>query len=259
MNNKWEILLEYCSLAEVRDQTVNYQSSFTNLYTTMQSLVSRADQCMSDHTDFNKAKDEFDEWYQIAHDTVQDSSNPNGTAQVVKQRLELIKNVSSRMTEGQHLLNCTSEALAKVLTTTEAPQQVEMKTALSNMRKNVDQLTINMGKELSAMKNSVQRWDIYNEALEEINTWLSDTEDNIKETPDSKGQLGEMKTSSQRFKYIAEELKKKQEAMEKLKKEARELSTMSNDESIYQQFIEVEVRLDQNYKRCQEIKGFTEK
>ena len=27
---------------------------------------------------------------------------------------------------------------------------------------------------------------------------------------------------------------------------------MSNDESIYQQFIEVEVRLDQNYKRCQE-------
>ena len=225
----------------------------------MQSLVSRADQCMSDHTDFNKAKDEFDEWYQIAHGTVQDSSNPNGTAQVVKQRLELIKNVSSRMTEGQHLLNCTSEALAKVLTTTEEPQQVEMKTALSNMRKNVDQLTINMGKELSTMKNSVQRWDIYNEALEEINTWLSDTEDNIKETPDSKGQLGEMKTSSQRFKYIAEELKKKQEAMEKLKKEARELSTMSNDESIYQQFIEVEVRLDQNYKRCQEIKGFIEK
>ena len=109
------------------------------------------------------------------------------------------------------------------------------------------------------MKNSVQRWDIYNEALEEINTWLSDTEDNIKETPDSKGQLGEMKTSSQRFKYIAEELKKKQEAMEKLKKEARELSTMSNDESIYQQFIEVEVRLDQNYKRCQELKEFIEK
>merc|ERR1719192_2243119 len=54
MNDKCEILMEYCSLPEVRDQTVNYQSSFTNLYTSMQSLVSRAEECMSDHTDFNK-------------------------------------------------------------------------------------------------------------------------------------------------------------------------------------------------------------
>ena len=84
MNDKCEILMEYCSLPEVRDQTVNYQSSFTNLYTSMQSLVSRAEQCMSDHTDFNKAKEEFDEWYHIAYGTVQDSCNPNGTAQAVK-------------------------------------------------------------------------------------------------------------------------------------------------------------------------------
>ena len=182
----------------------------------MQSLVSRAEQCMSDHTDFNKAKEEFDEWYHIAYGTVQDSCNPNGTAQAVKQRLELIKSVSSRMTEGQHLLNCTSESLTKVLSTTDESQQEEMKNALSNMRKNCDQLTINIGKQLSIMKNSVQRWDVYNEALEEINTWLNDAEG-------SKGQLEEMKTSLQRFKYISEGLKKKQESMEKLKKEAREL------------------------------------
>ena len=192
MNDKCEILMEYCSLPEVRDQTVNYQSSFTNLYTSMQSLVSRAEQCMSDHTDFNKAKEEFDEWYHIAYGTVQDSCNPNGTAQAVKQRLDLIKSVSSRMTEGQHLLNCTSESLTKVLSTTDESQQEEMKNALSNMRNNCDQLTINIGKQLSIMKNSVQRWDVYNEALEEINTWLNDAEDRIKETPDSKGQLGEM-------------------------------------------------------------------
>ena len=217
----------------------------------MQSLVSRAEQCMSDHTDFNKAKEEFDEWYHIAYGTVQDSCNPNGTAQAVKQRLELIKSVSSRMTEGQHLLNCTSESLTKVLSTTDESQQEEMKNALSNMRKNCDQLTINIGKQLSIMKNSVQRWDVYNEALEEINTWLNDAEG-------SKGQLEEMKTSLQRFKYISEELKKKQESMEKLKKEARELSTISEDESVYQKFKEVEKRLEQNSKRCQEIKNFIE-
>ena len=87
---------------------------------------------------------------------------------------------------------------------------------------------------------------------------MNDAEDRIKETPDSKGQLGEMKTSLQRFKYISEELKKKQESMEKLKKEARELSTISEDESVYQKFEEVEKRLEQNSKRCQEIKSFIE-
>merc|ERR1712079_150089 len=87
MNDKCEILMEYCSLAEVRDQTVNCQSSFTNLYTTLQSLVSRAEQCMSDHTEFSKARDEFEEWYNIAPGPVQDSSNTSGTAATVKQRL----------------------------------------------------------------------------------------------------------------------------------------------------------------------------
>merc|ERR1712106_877405 len=50
----------------------------------------------------------------------------------------------------------------------------------------------------------------------------------------------------------------KQVSMEKLKKEARELSTVSEDKSVYQQFIEVEKRLEQNSKRCQEIKGHIE-
>ena len=62
--------------------------------------------------------------------------------------------------------------------------------------------------------------------------------------------------SPQRFKYISEELKKKQESMERLKKEARELSTISEDRSVYQKFEEVEKRLEQNSKQLlDQIKG----
>ena len=259
MNDKCEILMEFCSLAEVRDQTVRYQSSFTSLYTSLQSLVARAEQCMSDHTDFNQARDEFLDWFQIAQGTLQDSKDTSGSAQVVRQRLDLIKNVSSRMTEGQHLLTCASEALAKVLATTDQTQLEEMKSCLTQMRKDADQLSLNVGKELSAMKAAVQRWDTYNGALMEINTWLKDTEESIKEFPDSKGQLGEMKTALQRFKYITEELLKKQEAMVLLKTESRELSTISNDESIHQEFTEIEKRLVENLNRCKEIKEHVEK
>ena len=259
MNDKCEILMEYCSLAEVRDQTVNCQSSFTNLYTTLQSLVSRAEQCMSDHTEFSKARDEFEEWYNIAHGTVQDSSNTSGNAAAVKQRLDLLKEVSSRMTEGQHLLNVAAESLGKVLSVTDEAQQQEMKTAVSTMRGNCEKLTLDIGKELSVMKAAVARWELYEDSLAEISSWLSDTEVSIRETPDSKGQLGEMKTSSQRFKYISEEMKKKQEAMEKLQKEARELSSLAEDESVFQQFSDVETRLQQNGARCNEIKDFIDK
>ena len=259
MNDKCEILMEHCSLGVVREQTVHCQSTFTNLYTTLQALVNRAEQCMSDHTDFSKAKDEFEEWYSIAQGTVQDSSNPAGNAATVKQRLDLLKEVSSRMTEGQHLVNVAAESLGKVLATTEEVQQQEMKTAVSSMRRNFDQLTLDIGKDLSSMKAAVTRWEVYQDSLVEISSWLGDTEVGIKEMPDSKGQLGEMKTSLQRFKYIGEELKKKKDAMEKLQKEARDLSTQAEDESVFQQFTEVEKRLDQNSTKCAEIRSLVEK
>ena len=259
MNDKCEILMEHCSLAKVRDQTVSCQSSFTSLYTSLQSLVNRAEQCMSDHTEFSKSKEEFDEWYSIAQGTVQDSTNTSGNAATVKQRLELLKEVSSRMTEGQHLLNVAAESLGKVLATTEETHQQEMKTELATMRRTCDQLTLDIGKELSVMKAAVARWEVYQESLQEISTWLSDTEGNVKENMESKGQLGEMKTSLQRFKYIGEELLKKQEAMEKLKKEARDLASLAEDESVFQQFNEVEQRLEENRAKCGEMKCLIEK
>ena len=259
MNDKCEILMEHSFSPEVRDRTVQYQSCFTNLYTTMQSLVTKAEQCMSDHTDFNKAKVEFDDWYSIAHGTVQDYCNPAGSASVLKQRLEQLKGVSSRLTEGQHLLNCTSESLTKVMSTADSETLETMKVTLAEMRKNLEQLNIDVAREVNAMKSAVQRWDLYLESVKEIDNWLNDTEENLKEIPNSRGQLGEMKTSLQRIKYSEEEIKKKKESMVKLKSEATELSKISEDESINEEFQNVDARLESNRVRCKEIKELVEK
>merc|ERR1719400_19045 len=213
LNDKCEILMEHSFSPEVRDRTVTYQSTFTNLYTTMQSLVTKAEQCMSDHTDFNKAKLEFEDWFSVAHGTVQDYSNPSGSASVLKQRLDHLKGVSARMTEGQHLLNCTSESLAKVVATADSESLEEMKVTLAEMRKKLEQLNIDVSREVNAMKAAVERWDLYLASILEIDNWLNDTEENLKEIPNSRGQLGEMKTSLQRIKYSEEEIRKKKESM----------------------------------------------
>ena len=131
-NTKWNL---WMTNVKYWWSTVHFQRCGTRLSTINHPSQTFIHQC-----------NHFDEWYHIAYGTVQDSCNPNGTAQAVKERLELIKSVSSRMTEGQHLLNCTSESLTKVLSTTDESQQEEMKNALSNMRKNCDQLLINIGK-----------------------------------------------------------------------------------------------------------------
>merc|ERR1712079_83887 len=204
LNDKCEILMEYSYSTDVRDRTVNIQTAFTNLYTLMQSVVSKAEQGMSDHTDFNKSKAEFEEWYNIANGNLHDNAYASGSEKVLKQRLEVIKGISSRMTEGQHLLNCSSESLSKVMTSTDSEKVEEMKVSLTDMRKMLDQLNVNLSKETSLLKSSLQKWEVYNASIEEITSWLNDTDENLKENPQSNGLLGEMKTSLQRIKEIDE-------------------------------------------------------
>merc|ERR550532_1991591 len=102
MNDKCEVLMEYSYLSEVRERTVCVQSAFTNLYTTMQTQMTKNEQGQSDHTDFNKAKTEFDDWYNIAHGTMQDNANLSGSEDFTRKQLESVKGISSRLTEGQH-------------------------------------------------------------------------------------------------------------------------------------------------------------
>ena len=259
LNDKCEILMEYSYSTDVRDRTVNIQTAFTNLYTLMQSVVSKAEQGMSDHTDFNKSKTEFEEWYNIANGNLQDNANASGSEKVLKQRLEVIKGISSRMTEGQHLLNCSSESLSKVMTSTDSEKVEEMKVSLSDMRKMLDQLNVNLSRETSLLKASLQKWEVYNASIEEITSWLNDTDENLKENPQSNGLLGEMKTSLQRIKYVDEELQKKMECIKKLKSESSDFAKDIDEGKVADELTEIETRLNACNIRCQQIRESVEK
>ena len=258
LNDKCEILMEYSFLPAVRDRTVKIQTSFTNLYTQMQSIVNRAEQGMSDHTDFNKSKVEFDEWFTIANGTIQDNANTQGSVQDLKQRLENVRGVSSRLTEGQHLLNCTSESLAKVISTTESDAIEEMKLALADMRKQLDQINQSVSKESATLKTAVQRWDVYNASIKEIKDWLDETDTKLQKTPKSGGFLGEMKTSLQRFKYVEEEITTKIECMQTLKSESKELAKLSENSSVAQEYLDIEQRIHATQTNCLEMKNVIE-
>ena len=74
LNEKCEVLMEHAACSHVRDHTVNAQAAYANLYTAVQTLLSKTEKSVSDFTDFNRMKAEFDEWFELASGTAQDAA-----------------------------------------------------------------------------------------------------------------------------------------------------------------------------------------
>lgn len=72
LNDKCEVLMEMSACNWAREKTVQLQSAYTGLLTDAQGLVSKAEKNLSDHTEFLKAKKEFDDWLHRAHGSVHD-------------------------------------------------------------------------------------------------------------------------------------------------------------------------------------------
>lgn len=62
-------------------------------------LLNKVEKNLSDHTEFLKAKDEFEVWLQRAHGTVKDCAG-YGSYDWLKDRLQTIGLVTNRITEG---------------------------------------------------------------------------------------------------------------------------------------------------------------
>lgn len=63
------------------------------------SLVSKAEKSLTDHTEFIAAKEKVEEWLNCAHGTVQDCIG-EGDLCWIKDKLQTVNLVSSRITEG---------------------------------------------------------------------------------------------------------------------------------------------------------------
>lgn len=72
LNDKCEILMELSACNWAREKTVQIQSAYSGLLTDAQSLVSKVEKNLSDHSEFLKAKKDFKDWLNAAHGSIQD-------------------------------------------------------------------------------------------------------------------------------------------------------------------------------------------
>ena len=246
--------MELSTCSRVREQTVQLQASYASIMGNLQSLLSRLEKTMTDHTDFVKAKDDFTSWLERAQGTVNDCSGHHGDEEAAREKYELVRTVASRLTEGQHLLNVMMDTFTKALNACPVERQEGFREAISTLRDCWDQLNICLNDTLSKLKGSVNRWEGFKEALARMESWLSGMEQMLYEYPLSKGEVGEMKTLMERLKGHYVELERKKPDLDHLRCEAGDLSSMAKNskcsntvDSLHLKWNDL-VMLSQNYR-----------
>ncbi|XP_071567068.1 muscle-specific protein 300 kDa isoform X8 [Temnothorax nylanderi] len=228
LNDKCEALLEISACSWARDRTVQLQSAYTSLLTDAQGLVSRVEKNLADHTEFLKAKKEMEDWLRTAQGSVEDCIGVGDTAWA-KDKLETLRLVATRVTEGQHLLSTLQNAFAKAINTALPEQQDQLRSDMANLRSNWEQLSIDLNTVQAKVKSVLSRWEDHAEAHNKFARWLEENEGVVKGSPDTKGEFGEMKTMLERYKHIQEEIRDKKSDLDHLMTEATELSAWAKN------------------------------
>ncbi|XP_044734627.1 nesprin-1 [Chrysoperla carnea] len=249
VTDRCEALMEYSACSWVRDQTVTLQGIYTTLLTTIQGLVSLVEKNLSDHTEFLKAKKELEQWLYTAHGSVQDCIGV-GDEDSTKDKLETIRLVSTRMTEGQHLLSLLNDAFTKAINTTPAEKQDSLREDMTTLRNSWDQLSIDIQSVLAQLKSTLTRWEDYNDLKTRIDKWITNVEDTLKQSHDSKGELGEMKTLQERYKHLQDEVVSKQVDLDHLLSEAAELANWAKRPAVLDDVKQLQARFDKVSARC---------
>lgn len=249
LTDRCEALMEYSACSWVRDQTVSLQGLYTTLLTHVQSLVSLVEKNLSDHTEFIKAKKELEQWLYTAHGSIQDCIGV-GDEDHTKDKLETIRLVSTRMTEGQHLLNVLNDAFTKAINTTPSEKQDALREDVAVLRNSWEQLTIDIQSVQAQLKATLTRWEDYNDSKVRIDKWLTSVETLLKQTHDTKGELGEMKTLQERYRHLQNEITNKQVDLDNLLKESSELSTWAKRPSLFDDIKVLQARFDKVSAGC---------
>ncbi|XP_075225316.1 muscle-specific protein 300 kDa isoform X2 [Lycorma delicatula] len=258
LSDRCETLMELSACSWVRDETVQLQSAYTALLTAVQGLVSCVEKNLSDHTEFINAKEEYERWLQRAHGTVKDCIGAGDLAWT-KDKLETIKLVATRMTEGQHLMAGMQEVFTKAVNTTPSDQQETLRESMAELRNSWDQLTMDLNSVTAQLKALLARWEDFYDARNRFESWLKDMEKKVYEKQDSKAELGEMKTLLERYKHLHDDIQAHRGDLDHLLQESSELAKCAGRSDVQNETNILEREWEQLNKESQRRRDSVEK
>lgn len=99
----------------------------------------------------------------------------------------------------------------------------------------------------------MNRWEELSEAQARLDSWLMEVEELLVETPDSRGEVAEMRTFLERYKHIALQIQEKQEEVQNLLDDAEEFAERASDDEILNRVEEAESKWERLNNQCGEI------
>lgn len=196
-----------------------------------QGLLAKIQKSLSDHTDFVKEKQELEEWLNRAEGTLQDCEG-YGDEAATREKLETVKIVSTRMTEGNHLLTVLQDSFAKVVGVIPVEQQEVLREDVSNLRSRWEKLNMDVKNALSDLKDQCQRWDDFKDNCHKFNRWCDYVEETLNDKPSTRAELGDMKTLLERYKNIHSDIISQKAELDSLEGEASQLAAWSGTENV---------------------------
>lgn len=118
-------------------------------------------------------------------------------------------------------------AFTKAIDTAVPEQQDQLRSDMAGLLSSWEQLNIDLNTVQAQLKSLLHRWDDHSEAHGKLKRWLEETENNMQDLPDTKGEFGDMKTMLERYKHIQEEVRGKKTELDHLMDEASELSKLA--------------------------------
>lgn len=146
------------------------------------------------------------------------------------------------MTEGQHLLLMLQNAFAKAVNMALPEQQDQLQTDMTDLRSSWEQLNVDLNTVQTRVKSILNRWEDYTEVYNKFIRWLEENEIIVKDSFDTRGEFGEMKTIFERYKHIQDEIHNKKSDLDHVTQEAVELSAWAKNNTILSETKQLLVR-----------------
>lgn len=158
--------------------------------------------------------------------------------------------LSNRIPEGKHLLGMVQDAFTKATNVTPEDKQDDLRGNMSTLRESWEHFTMNVPEILATLKQTLNRFDEYNDSKQRFEKWLTETEQTLAAMPETRGELSEMKTMLERFKHLQEQITTKHNDLDHLTGEAKDLSSWSRAATQLEDISKLQARWEKLNAEC---------
>lgn len=198
--------------AEASNAMDNVNQEYKTLLKTIQSKLGTVEKYVKEHEEFLSSLEKFKDFYNILCNEEQDIAKED-----MELQLSAYENLLKQQNKGDELLQECAIKLDQTLKTTAQPGHEALKNELEHLKKIWNEFLLKCNDSCDKLKEQFCSWNQLENEIEDLNTWVKDTESKIKDQS--------LKNSKQA----------KQDHLAKMKSLEQEINNKANEVKILQE------------------------